>query len=161
MLIAAGLIDPDAASAALAAMAGIDALVTGHTHQTFPTLDADPRPGVDPARGLLSGKPAVMPGFHGSHLGVIDFDLAWAEGRWQVARGQASLRPIARRGALGALRALTPGAPAVLALAAPAHRATQAWARRPVGQSDVALHSYFAMIQPSHAVRLVARAQAA
>jgi len=56
------------ASAALAALDGIDALVTGHTHQTFPVSG-------NAACGHLSGKPAVMPGFYGSHLGVIDLDL--------------------------------------------------------------------------------------
>ena len=34
-----------------------------------------PGPAVDPLRGRLHGKPAVQPGFHGSHVGVLDLDL--------------------------------------------------------------------------------------
>ncbi len=149
------------ASAALATLAGIDALVTGHTHQTFPAAYGSSEPEIDAASGYLSGKPAVMPGFYGSHLGVIDLDLIWADDRWQIRDGQSALRPIARRTAQGTLRALTQSAPEIMELSAQAHQATQLWARRRVGQSSTPLHSYFAMIAPTAAVRLVAQAQAA
>ncbi len=142
------------ASAALAQLDGIDALVAGHTHQTFP-------PSCKAVCAHLSGKPAVMPGFYGSHLGVIDLDLIWLSGRWQVQRGHSALRPIARRSAAGALRSVAVNAPAIVQASAQAHRATRAWANRPVGHSAHALHSYFAMIEPSAALRLVACAQAA
>lgn len=148
------------ASAALAALPGIDALVAGHTHQTFPAPDFSGSAAVDPVAGTLWGKPAVMPGFHGSHLGLIDLDLRW-EGRWRVTGGQSSLRPIAERMPSGRLRARTRSAPAILDLAEPAHRATRAWARRVVGHSRRPLHSYFAMVSATPAVRLIARAQAA
>ena len=142
------------ASAALAQLDGIDALVAGHTHQTFP-------PSCKAVCAHLSGKPAVMPGFYGSHLGVIDLDLIWLSGRWQVQRGHSALRPIARRSAAGALRSVAVNAPAIVQASAQAHRATRAWANRPVGHIAHALHSYFAMIEPSAALRLVACAQAA
>ncbi len=148
------------ASAALAALPGIDALVTGHTHQVFPVAEPGAVPQIDPVAGRLWGKPAVMPGMYGSHLGVIDFDLRWEKGRWQLLGGQSAVRPIARRQASGRMRALTRSDPAVLALAEPAHRATKLWARQPVGASTAVLHSYFAMISPSPTVRLIARAQA-
>jgi len=141
------------ASAALAQIAGIDALVMGHTHQTFPL------PGT--GAGLVSGKPAVMPGFYGSHLGVIDMDLIRVGGRWQVQGGQGALWPIARRSAAGRLRAVAANAPQIVKASALAHRATRQWGSTPVGHSACALHSYFAMIGPSAALRLVARAQAA
>jgi len=141
------------ASAALAQIAGIDALVMGHTHQTFPM------PGA--GSGELSGKPAVMPGFYGSHLGVMDIDLGRVDGRWQVQGARSALWPIARRSGAGRLRAVAANAPAIVKASASAHRATRTWGNRPVGHSVCALHSYFAMIGPSSAVRLVARAQAA
>ena len=142
------------ASAALAQMDGIDALVCGHTHQTFPLPDQT-------LGGDLSGKVAVMPGFYGSHLGVIDLGLIWRDGRWQVQGGTSALRPIARRSAGGALRALVANAPAIVQASAQAHRATRAWANETVGHTSQALHSYFAMVAPSPALRLVAQAQAA
>ena len=142
------------ASAALAGLDGIDALVTGHTHQAFP-------PPYKAACGFLAGKPAVMPGFYGSHLGVIDLDLIWDAGRWRVQGGHSALRPISRRSPRGALRAVVASAPEIVKISHPAHRATRAWADRPVGHSNHGLHSCFAMIAPCCALRLVARAQAA
>ena len=148
------------ASAALAALPGIDALVAGHTHQTFPAHDFPAATGIDPAHGQLWGKPAVMPGFYGSHLGVIDLDLRWDGARWRLVTGTSCLRPIARRTPAGTLQALTQSAADIIAVAQPAHRATRAWAQRPVGQNPQVLHSYFAVISASPAVRLIARAQA-
>ena len=148
------------ATAALAALPGIDALVAGHTHQTFPSTDFPASAGVDPQRGLLWGKPAVMPGFHGSHLGVIDLVLTCGDGVWQVVSGTAHLRPIARRTRSGRVVPLTRSARDILAIAAPAHRATKAWAQEPIGQTKALLHSYFALVAPCPTVRLVARAQA-
>jgi 2',3'-cyclic-nucleotide 2'-phosphodiesterase/3'-nucleotidase len=149
------------ASAALAALPGIDALVAGHTHQVFPTSDFPAGEGIDAARGHIWGKPVVMPGFFGSHLGLIDLDLYRSEGRWRVVAGESLLRPIARRAASGRLRALTRSAGEIMALAEPAHQAMRAWAQATVAQTTTALHSYFAMVAPSRTVRLVARAQAA
>ena len=148
------------ATAALAAQPGIDALVAGHTHQTFPSPEFAASAGVDPVRGLLWGKPAVMPGFHGSHLGVIDLTLSWHDGVWRMASGTAHLRPVARRTRSGRVVALTRSDRAILAIAKPAHRAAQVWARPPVGHCDRVLHSYFALVMPCPTVRLVARAQA-
>lgn len=149
------------ASTALAAMPGIDALVTGHTHLTFPSADHPVASGIDGLGGRLWGKPAVMPGLFGSHLGVIDLDLQWEAGRWLLRGGQSALRPIARRAVSGRLRAVTESAPQIMTLAEPAHQATRMWARRPVGTSGALLHSYFAMVMASPTVRLIARAQAA
>jgi len=149
------------ATAALAALSGIDILIAGHTHQTFPDADFPPAPAVDPIRGSLFGKPAVMPGFHGSHLGVIDLGLARHNDQWLVADSHAELRPIARRSDLGAMTAVTDSAREILAIADKAHRATRRRARRLIGQTAAPLHSYFAMVAACPAVRLVAQAQAA
>ena len=150
------------ASAALAALPGIDAVIAGHTHQTFPSPDFTGDGGaIDPVQGRLYGKPAVMPGFHGSHLGVIDLFLTRRGGSWRLAGSHAELRPIAKRSASGQLRALTRSAPEILAIADRAHRATKRWSQQPVGQNPAPLHSYFAMVAANPTVRLVAQAQAA
>ena len=47
-------------------------LFLGHQHLLFPGEDFVGVPGADAERGTLHGKPAVMAGFWGSHLGVID-----------------------------------------------------------------------------------------
>ncbi len=149
------------ASAALAALPGIDAVIAGHTHQTFPSPDfTGDSFAIDPVRGRLYGKPAVMPGFHGSHLGVIDLFLTRCAGQWRVSDSHAELRPIARRSTSGKLRALIRSAPDIIAIADPAHRATKRWTQQSIGQAATALHSYFAMVAASPTVRLVAQAQA-
>lgn len=147
------------ATTALAALPGIDALVAGHTHQTFPSATFPASASVDPQRGLLWGKPAVMPGFHGSHLGVIDLTLELKGESWQVTSSHAALRPIARRTRTGRIVPLTPSAPAILAIAKPAHAATRRWAQHAIGHSPDPLHSYFALVAPCPLVRLIARAQ--
>jgi 2',3'-cyclic-nucleotide 2'-phosphodiesterase/3'-nucleotidase len=148
------------ATTALAALPGIDALIAGHTHQTFPSPPFPASAYIDPVRWLLWGKPAVMPGFHGSHLGVIDLTLVRKGESWQVTSSHATLRPIARRTRTGRIVALPPSAPAILAIAKPAHAATRRWAQHAIGHSTEPLHSYFALVAPCPLVRLIARAQA-
>ena len=63
------------ASVPLAALDGIDAVMTGHSHLVFPSPTYAEFAGVDAEKGLIHGKPAVMGGFWGSHLGVIDLML--------------------------------------------------------------------------------------
>ena len=149
------------ASAAVAAIPGVDALIAGHTHQIFPSPDFPHGPQIDPVRGLIWGKPAVMPGFHGSHLGVIDLALTWSAARkWHLFDSHVEARPIAKRTRTGRVMALAQSAPEILAIGDRAHRATRRWAVTPLGQNPQILHSYFALIQPCPAVRLIARAQA-
>jgi 2',3'-cyclic-nucleotide 2'-phosphodiesterase / 3'-nucleotidase len=86
----------------LAGLGGVDALFLGHQHLLFPGEDFAGVPGADAERGTLHGKPAVMAGFWGSHLGVIDLGLKLEAGRWRVERAEVEARPIARRDADGA-----------------------------------------------------------
>ena len=72
----------------LAKLDGVDALFLGHQHLLLPGEDFVGLPGVDAERGTIHGKPAVMAGFWGSHLGIIDLRLEMDTG-WRVveARG--------------------------------------------------------------------------
>ena len=64
------------ASFFVAGVEGIDAVFTGHQHLVFPgKKDFQELEGVDPDKGTLHGKPAVMGGFWGSHMGLIDLLL--------------------------------------------------------------------------------------
>ena len=149
------------ASTVLGGMPGIDAVIAGHAHLVFPGPDVPPGPGIDPERGMLGGTPAVMPGFYGSHLGVIDLHLQRRDGSWQVAASRAEARPISARTPQGRVEALVADVAAVRRPAASAHAATLRWTRRPVGLSSEPLHSYFALAADTPAVRLVAAAQRA
>jgi 2',3'-cyclic-nucleotide 2'-phosphodiesterase/3'-nucleotidase len=148
------------AALAIASLTGVDAVVMGHVHLAFPGPDIPPSPGIDPVAGTLAGKPAVMPGVFGSHLGVIDLDLDVGGGTVRIAAHRSEARPIAPRDARGQRGPLADPDAALTALTAPAHDAALLWARKPIGKTPCAIHSYFALITHSHALQLVARAQA-
>jgi 2',3'-cyclic-nucleotide 2'-phosphodiesterase/3'-nucleotidase len=144
------------AAAALASLPEIDAVIAGHSHMAFPGPEVPAAQGIDPARGLLAGKPAVMPGHTGSHIGIIDLVLARGEAgkrRWKIVQAQASLRARSGRPALRnrALRQTV----------GPDHRAALAWSRQELGITPVALHTHFATSAPSAALDLIAEATAA
>ena len=79
----------------LAKLDGVDALFLGHQHLLLPGEDFVGLPGVDAERGTIHGKPAVMAGFWGSHLGIIDLGLEMDAG-WRVVEARVEVRPIAQ-----------------------------------------------------------------
>lgn len=137
------------ASTALAALDGIDVLVAGHTHRVFPCADHPAGPGIDAMRGTLAGKPAVQPGFWGSHLGIIDLELHRNAQGWRV--GSFSTRAEAVTG--------DESNPDVSLPALSAHRETLRHFRRRVGRTKRPLNSYFTLIGDDPGLRLVAMAQ--
>lgn len=140
------------ASAALAQLAGIDAVVAGHTHLVFPT-ETEPD---------LHGKPVVMPGFYGSHLGVIDLRLVRSSSGWHVQGFHSEARPISRRcPKAGQIEALVADDPKIAALASPAHQILLLRSEAQLGYSPLPLNSFFALVSDCAALRVVARAQAA
>ncbi|OED48168.1 bifunctional 2',3'-cyclic-nucleotide 2'-phosphodiesterase/3'-nucleotidase [Leisingera sp. S232] len=147
------------ASVALAAVDGIDALVTGHNHLVFPSPAFDGRPGVDVENGTLMGKPAVMGGFWGSHLGVMDLLLERDGNEWRVITATAEARPISKRNEDRSITALAKDDNAVLASVAAEHEETLAYVRRAVGKTSAPLHSYFALVADDPSVQIVSIAQ--
>ncbi len=140
------------ATGALALIPGIDAIIAGHSHLVFPSGSFADLPGVCLADGTLHGVPTVMPGFNGSHLGVIDLRLQHQDGRWRVEGSLAEARPITTD---------TPDDPDIAAAVHPEHERAVAHARRAIGQSPIAINSFFACIGASAALDVVARAQIA
>jgi 2',3'-cyclic-nucleotide 2'-phosphodiesterase/3'-nucleotidase len=146
------------ASVPLAALPGIDAVLIGHQHLVFPGPDFAATAAVDPVAGTLHGRPAVMAGFGGSHLGVIDLILERDGAGWRLARFETAVRPICRNEG-GRAVATVGDDPRVLAAAADAHLGTLAYVRRPVGRTTVPLHSHFALVGHAPTLRLVNAAQ--
>jgi len=146
----------------LAALPGVDVILCGHQHQMFPGPSFEGIAGVDAKAGTLHGKPAVMAGFWGSHLGVIDLTLVKGDQGWQVAAHQSTLRPIFNpQDQAGAGKALVADDSAVVALVQDAHDRTLSQMRRPVGHSSTPLHSFFALVADDPSIQLVAEAQRA
>ena len=147
------------ASLHIAGIEGVDLVIAGHQHKLFPGPDFPASGGIDPAGGTLAGTPAVMSGFWGTHLGVIDLDLRQTSEGWRVEASRSELRPVATYDQ-GRPRPLTTDAPHILEAVATAHAQTLAAIRRPVGTLAAPLTSYFALVADDPTVHLVAKAMA-
>ena len=144
----------------LARVEGIDVILTGHQHFVFPGgKEFANIPGVDVQKGALHGKPAVMAGFWGSHLGLVDLELTKEGDAWKVANFRTEARPIYERVERKVVAKV--GSDAAVAAAAQAgHDATLKYVREPVGTTAVPIHSYYSLVADDASVKLVAEAQA-
>ncbi|WP_170333568.1 bifunctional 2',3'-cyclic-nucleotide 2'-phosphodiesterase/3'-nucleotidase [Ruegeria arenilitoris] len=147
------------ASVPLAGVEGIDALVTGHNHLVFPSPTFADSPGVDVEKGTLMGKPAVMGGFWGSHLGVLDLLLERDGDTWRVVTTTSEARPISKRNEDRSITALVGDDQKVLDSVATDHDETLAYVRRAVGKTSAPLHSYFALVADDPSLQIVSIAQ--
>lgn len=147
------------ASLQLAAVEGIDLIVTGHQHLVFPGPDYEGVEGADIEAGTLSGKPAVMAGFWGSHMGLLDLLLEQdAAGKWTIASHTSEARPISER-VDGKVKALVEDTAQITAAAQTDHDETLGYIRRPVGETATPLYSYFALVADDPSVQIVNQAQ--
>ena len=145
------------AKRALSEVPGIDAMVFGHTHQLFPGQDFAAVKGVDNVRGKINGIPAMMPGFWGGHLGIIDLHLKKSQKPWRVVGSQTQIRGVFRK--KGNQEQSAPADPSVMAAIAKIHRQTIEYMRTPVGKTTIAVHSYFSLARDDSSVQLVNNAQ--
>lgn len=130
----------------LSQVAGIDALIGGHTHQIYPASCA--RKG-----GLLNGIPTVMPGFWGSHLGVIDLAVDRSEGQWSVSHGFGNLRAVSPR-----RKDEVPATDALESLFADLHDRTREAMKERVGEAIQPLNNYFNLVGADSATQIVQHA---
>ena len=147
------------ASFHLAGVEGIDVVLTGHSHLVFPSETYDGVEGIDVANGTLNGKPAVMAGFWGSHMGLVDLLLEVdADGKWSIVSHTVEARPIVERvdnQNVPTVQSL----PEVEEVVAQAHAETLDYIRRPVGETAAPLYSYFALVADDPSVQIVSQAQ--
>ncbi|MEM7488615.1 MAG: bifunctional 2',3'-cyclic-nucleotide 2'-phosphodiesterase/3'-nucleotidase, partial [Pseudomonadota bacterium] len=147
------------ASVPLAAVPGIDVILTGHHHREFPGEGYEGIPDVDAVAGTIHGKPAVMPGYWGSHMGLVDLLLERDAGGWRIASSTSELRPIAIRQEDRSWQPQVESVDTVLQATEEAHQATLDYVRRAVGVTDAPLHSYFALVADDPSVQIVSIAQ--
>ncbi|MDQ1003448.1 2',3'-cyclic-nucleotide 2'-phosphodiesterase/3'-nucleotidase/5'-nucleotidase [Neobacillus niacini] len=134
---------------------GIDAIISGHSHSTFPGNYSN-LPGVDSENGTINGVPVVMPGSWGSHLGVIDLKIAKEKGKWVVKQSESELRAIYDKTTKASLAEPDKK---VLAAVKEAHEGTVNYVRQPVGTTTADIHSYFALVQDDPSIQIVTNAQ--
>ena len=90
-----GVVNAENAVYPLSKVAGIDAILFGHKHVTFPgAVEFNNIPGIDPVKGTINGIPSVEAGFWGNHLGMIDLTLENKNGKWKVKDSQSTNKPI-------------------------------------------------------------------
>ena len=148
------------ASLHLAAVDGIDAIFTGHQHLVFPGPKTwDGVQNADPVKGTLHGKPAVMAGFWGSHLGLIDLLLEKDGKGWRIVDFTSEARPIYHRDDKKKVVADVADKKDVIDAAKAEHEATLAYVRTPVGKTSAPLYSYFALVADDPSVQIVSQAQ--
>ncbi|MCG3266426.1 bifunctional 2',3'-cyclic-nucleotide 2'-phosphodiesterase/3'-nucleotidase [Yoonia sp. I 8.24] len=143
----------------LAGIDGIDAILTGHSHLVFPSSNYDDWAGVDVAAGTINGKPGVMGGFWGSHMGLVDLLLERDGNGWRVLSHTSEARPISRREEDRSITPLAEDFTPVMASIQDIHDETLAYVRTAVGKTDAALHSYFALVADDPSVQIVSNAQ--
>ncbi|WP_420489567.1 bifunctional 2',3'-cyclic-nucleotide 2'-phosphodiesterase/3'-nucleotidase [Neobacillus niacini] len=134
---------------------GIDAIISGHSHSTFPG-NYGTLPGVDTEKGTINGVPVVMAGSWGSHLGVIDLKIAKEKGKWLVKDSESELRAIYDK---TTITSLAEPDIAVLEAVKEAHEETIKYIRQPVGTTTADIHSYFALAQDDPSIQIVTNAQ--
>ncbi|TGR32780.1 MULTISPECIES: bifunctional 2',3'-cyclic-nucleotide 2'-phosphodiesterase/3'-nucleotidase [unclassified Mesorhizobium] len=147
------------ASFFVAGVEGIDAVFTGHQHLVFPgKKDFQGLEGVDAQKGTLQGKPAVMGGFWGSHMGLIDLMLERDGSKWKVVSATSEARPIFER-VDNKNKPTVADDKRIIAALEQDHQATLAYVRRPVGKTSAPLYSYFALVADDPSVQIVNQAQ--
>lgn len=148
------------ASLYVASVDGIDAVFTGHQHLVFPGPKTwDGIKDADPVKGTLHGKPAVMAGFWGSHLGLIDLLLEKDGKSWKIVDFTSEARPIYHRDDKKKVIADVADKKEVVEAAKAEHEATLTYVRTPVGKTSAPLYSYFALVADDPSVQIVSQAQ--
>ncbi len=145
----------------LAQVPGIDAMLTGHSHQIFPD-PGNPKShyahmrDVDNERGFVNGVPTVMGDYFGKAIGVIDLNLVYADGHWQVDKDKtrSEVRLVEPRGK----SAVEPDED-IAHTVVHEHGATIAYVKTPIGRSDFPMTTYFVAAGDTSALSLVNTAQ--
>lgn len=150
------------ASYYLSQVDGIDAILFGHAHRTFPgDASYNNLNGVDNSKGTINGVAAVMPGFWGNHLGYIDLKLVNdAQGNWQVKDSQTVLKAIAKT-ENRVTTALVESDIAITEAIAQDHQQVSDWVSAPFARISAPIHSYFALVQDDPSIQVVTDAQRA
>ncbi len=142
----------------LAEVPGIDAMMLGHSHTSFPGSRFKDMPGVDDVRGTVHGVPAVMGGFFGKDIGLIHLKLDYRDGRWvsDAAAAHSEVRPICPE----KNRCVAPD-PEIAPLVAKVHQAAIDYVNTPIGKTAFRMSSYFADLGDMTALAPVNAAQRA
>ena len=143
----------------LSQVEGLDAILFGHAHKVFPSDAYADLEGVDVAKGTINGVAATMPGFWGSHLGLVDLKLdVDSNGNWKVLEGIGSSRSIYKRDGRKKI-ALVEANQQIIAAVKDEHEETIEFMRKAVGQTSAPINSFFALVQDDPSIQIVTNSQ--
>ncbi|MEW4354599.1 bifunctional 2',3'-cyclic-nucleotide 2'-phosphodiesterase/3'-nucleotidase [Streptococcus pneumoniae] len=139
----------------IASLAGVDAVVTGHSHAEFPSGNGtgfyEKYKGVDGIKGKINGTPVTMAGKYGDHLGIIDLNLTYTDGKWSVNTSKGQIRKIDTKSKAAD--------ETIVNLAKEAHEGTVNYVRQQVGTTTAPITSFFALVKDDPSVQIVNNAQ--
>lgn len=156
------------AGAYLTTIPGVDVVITGHSHQKFPSKAYASIPGVDLDKGLINGVPVVMPNSFADNIGLIDLTVEYQAGRWVRTAAKSTLIPVWDP---VSKKSLLDPVPAYAALMKDTHEKTLAFVRSPIpadnaaggaaaGEVTAPLTSFFALVKDEYSVQIINEAQA-
>jgi 2',3'-cyclic-nucleotide 2'-phosphodiesterase len=137
------------ASYYIAQIDGVDALITGHHHGTFPD-DYENLEGVNAEEGTIFGVPTVMPGSWGSALGVIDLEVEENKGSWEVTGHQIRHRVVDES---------VESHPEIEEIANDVHQNVIEYVRTPIGDTERDITSYLSRVMDSPVTQIINDAQ--
>lgn len=129
---------------------GIDAIVSGHQHGTFPSAEYSGVDKFDVSKGTINGIPVVMSKNWGSYLGVIDLTLEPDGSNWKVTDGTGKIESVA---------GVTSQNSTVKDAIQTTHQNTLDYVRKPVGKTEADINSFFAQVMDDPSIQIVTDAQ--
>ncbi|KLN59350.1 2', 3'-cyclic nucleotide 2'-phosphodiesterase [Kiloniella spongiae] len=143
----------------LSKVEGLDAILFGHAHAVFPSETYKDIAGVDIEKGTINGVAATMPGFWGSHLGLVDLTLDVDDnGNWKVVDSIGSTRGIYKRDGRKKLP-LVEADQTIVDAVKHEHEETIEFMRKAVGTTSAPINSFFALVQDDPSIQIVTNAQ--
>ncbi|WP_025683223.1 bifunctional 2',3'-cyclic-nucleotide 2'-phosphodiesterase/3'-nucleotidase [Paenibacillus maysiensis] len=136
---------------------GINAILFGHAHKSFPGPDFKGMSGVDLDKGTINGVPAVEASSWGKELGIIDLSLEKKNRVWNVTNSQSEVRPVVNT-TNAAVQQIKPEFKLTEAVQ-DEHKGTLDYVRQPVGTTTAPINSYFALVQDDPSIQIVTNAQ--
>ena len=143
----------------LSKIEGIDAILFGHSHATFPSAKYAGLEGADLVKGTLNGVATVQAGMWGDNLGLIDMTIEKdAEGKWAIKDSQSSTRQIFTKDSTGT-HSNADADQAVVDAVKHEHEATIEYMKGELGQTTAPINSYFSQIKDNEAIQVLNAAQ--
>lgn len=142
----------------LSKVEGIDAILFGHSHATFPSSKYAGLEGADIEKGTLNGVATVQAGMWGDNLGLIDMTLEKKDGKWTITNSKSSTRQIYVKDTTGTT-SLADADQGVVDAIKHEHEATIEYMKGELGHTTGPINSYFSQIKDNEAIQVLNAAQ--